>query len=221
MNPPENPTFPKPIYTVDRAIIRWRTLQGIGKKSTTLHYHEEIEQIIRKYWPDLQTPVDQVSDDHYVEFAKRIEHYCASRYNGVVSAIRKIVPAVLMIPRRYYHIEPKRIPTPDEFQRLLAALEVANQGQRRLVIRLLAHTGLRIREVRLLRWEHVREDHLFLPGEITKNGKPRCIPFVEGTVEILNALRHKRKYHHDRPAVHHPARALRLSFEVRLPPDGH
>jgi hypothetical protein len=35
----------------------------------------------------------------------------------------------------------------------------------------------------------VREDHLYLRAETTKNGKPRCVPFIRGTREVLRAFR--------------------------------
>lgn len=196
MNAPSN-TTPRN-YTVDKAIQRWRTLQGIGKKPGTVHYHEECEKIIRDNWPDLQMPVDQVTDAQCIEFAKRIEHYSAPRYNGTVNYLRKIIPCAVIVPRRRVCIVPKSIPTPQEFERLCAALDVAQQGDSGLVIRFLAHTGIRINEARQLKWPDVREDHIMLPGEITKNGKPRCVPFVDGTREVINALRRVRKYHHDR-----------------------
>ena len=41
------PAQPSQSYTVDKAVARWRTLQGIGKKPGTVHYHEECEKIIR------------------------------------------------------------------------------------------------------------------------------------------------------------------------------
>jgi integrase len=58
-----------------------------------------------------------------------------------------------------------------------------------LVIRLLAHTGLRINEARQLRWADVQESFFLVPGRITKNGKPRMIPFVNGVREALAGLR--------------------------------
>lgn len=189
---------PSQSYTVDKAIDQWLRLQGIGKRPGTLHYHQEVAQIIRERWTDLQTPVDQVTDEQCIAFAESISHYCASRFNGTVFAIRKIVPRASIIPRRRYSVVPRNVPTPDEFQRVIAALDVATQGNAGLVIRFIAQTGLRINEARQLRWENVREDHVYLPGEITKNGRPRCVPFVDGTREVVNALKRVQKYHHDR-----------------------
>ncbi len=182
--------MPQPqVHTVDKAITRWRELQGIGKKPQARLYHEEIETIIRKHWSDVQMPVHEVTDDQCVEFAKRIAHYSVVRYNSVVYAIRKIVPLASCIPRRKYVPPEKYLPSEDQYKRLLTALDVAYRGQAGLVVRFLAHTGLRINEARQIKWEHVRDDHIYAPADITKNSKPRCIPFIAGMGEVLQALR--------------------------------
>ena len=181
-----------PQKTVATGLARWRTLQGIGKKPNTLLYHEELEGIIRAKWVNLETPVDEVTDEECVVFATSIAHYAVSRYNGVVNAIRKIIPAAKCIPRRKQLSPEKHIPTKDEFTRLLVALDTASRGHAALVVRFLAHTGIRINEARQLKWTHIREDHVFLPADITKNSHPRTIPFVEGTAEVIRALRRVR-----------------------------
>jgi integrase len=206
------------IVTVDLSIQRWRKRYSIGKKPLTLHYHGECEQTIRKYWHDLSRPIHEVTDDECVEFAKRVEHYSTPRFNNIVNYIRQIIPAAKIIPRRKYVAIPKNVPTPAEFERILAALDVAQQGNSGLVVRFLAHTGMRINEARLLKWADVREDHILVPGEISKNCKPRCIPFVPGTREVINALKRVQKYHHDRRAFVLPQGrcAKALKFACRL-----
>lgn len=200
VRPPVTPVAPPQaaslsVLNVEDSLVRWLKLQGIGKKPSTRHYHLEIERIIRADWPDLKTPIYEVSDAQCVQFAERIAHYSAPRYNGVVNAIRKIVPAAVVIPRRRPLTGNQLVPTPEEFARICAALDNAQQGHSGLVIRFLAHTGFRINEARQLCWEHVREDQISAPGTITKNGKPRCVPFIPGTAEVLRELRKHRKYH--------------------------
>jgi integrase len=186
--------------TVEQALAHWQKLYAIGRKPQTLHYHAEILATIRAHWPDLQTVVADVTDAQCVAFAERIGHFCPSRFNAMVNTLRNVIPQMACVPRRRYLAGNQRVPTPEEFERLLAALDVAQQGQAGLVIRLLAHTGLRINEARNLKWEHIRADHIALPGEITKNGKPRCVPYVDGAQEVLRELRKLPKYHAGRNA---------------------
>jgi len=54
---------------------------------------------------------------------------------------------------------------------------------------LLAQTGMRINEARQLKWSHVDNDCIRLPGAITKNGRPRVIPFIPGVAQTLERLR--------------------------------
>lgn len=175
--------------TIATGIKRWLTLQGIGKKESTKGYHREIAKIIRQRWPDVRTPVSRVTDDQCVEFAKKIAHFSTMRYNATVNAIRKIVPIAVCIPRRKYIPPESNLPTEEEYNRLLAILDLTYRGHAGLVVRFLAHTGLRINEARQLRWQHVRDDHIYAPADITKNGRPRCIPYIDGMLEVLAALR--------------------------------
>lgn len=179
-----------PKLTVEEGLERWIKLQGIGKRPNTLRYHQDIASLIRRDWPgSLSTPVDQVTDAECVEFARRISEWSTMRYNAAVSAIRKIVPAASVIPRRRYIAPEQHLPTPEQYNRLLAALDSTYNGHAGLVVRFLAHTGLRINEAQQIRWEHVRDDHIYAPATVTKNGKPRCIPFIAGMQEVLRALR--------------------------------
>ncbi len=176
--------------TVEESLERWLKLQGIGKKPSTQLYHREIEKIIRKQWPDLKTKVGQVGDADCVLFAERIGHFSTPRYNGCVNAIRKIIPAsVYVLPRRRYVAPERHLPTLEQYNRLLTALDTSYRGHSGLAVRFLAHTGLRINEAGHLRWEHVRDDHIYCPANVTKNGRPRCVPIIKGMEEVLRALR--------------------------------
>lgn len=175
--------------TVEAALIRWRKLQGVGKTKGTLRFHDDLEQVIRSTWPDLQKPVCEVTEDDCIAFVERIKHYSVMRYNALKYALRKMIPAAKCIPRRRYVPPEKHLPTEEQYNRLLAALDVAYRGHAGLVVRFLAHTGLRINEAKQLRWESVREDHIYVPADVTKNGKPRCVPFIKGMVELLDILR--------------------------------
>lgn len=208
--------------TVEDSLERWLKLQGIGKKATTQHFHGELARTIRIEWPDLKTRVLEVTDAQCVLFAERIAHFATPRYNGLVNAIRKIVPAAVVIPRRRYVAPERHLPTPEQYNRLLAALDTAYHGHAGLVVRFLAHTGLRINEARQIRWEHVRDDHIYAPADVTKNGKPRCIPFITGMEEVLRALRSaapmrrlaEARKGHVLPQAHIPAKTFKYACRL-------
>lgn len=180
---------PAKVETVETSLVRWLKLQGIGKKPTTLSYHQEIARIIRDRWPDMRTPLAEVTDDQLVKFAESIAHFSTPRYNGCVNALRKMMPAAIIVPRRKYVAPERHMPTPEQYNRLLTALDCSYKGHSGLVVRFLAFTGLRINEARQIRWEHVRDEHIYAPANVTKNGKPRCIPFIPGMADVLRALR--------------------------------
>ena len=178
--------------TVEEALARWQKLYAIGRKPRTVVYHVELIQQIRRYWPEMQIIVADVTDAQCVAFAERIAHFSASRYNGMVNIMRVVVPEMMCVPRRNNATLVKHLPTPEQYNRLLVALDSAYTGHAGLVVRFLAHTGLRINEARNIRWEHIREDHIYAPADVTKNGRPRCIPFIEGMADVLKALRRVR-----------------------------
>ena len=54
-------------------------------------------------------------------------------------------------------------------------------------------TGMRRAEILGLKWTDIRDGQIYLPGERTKNGKPREIPVSRRLSEELIRLRNKRK----------------------------
>ncbi len=180
--------------TVEEALMRWQKLYAIGRKPRTVEYHHDLIAVIRRHWPDMQTVVANVTDAQCVAFAERIAHFSTTRYNGMLNTMRVVIPEMACVPRRHYVAPERHLPTPEQYDRLLCALDVAQAGHAGLVVRFLAHTGLRINEARQLRWEHVRDDHIYAPADVTKNGKPRCIPFIAGMADVLKALRRARPW---------------------------
>jgi integrase len=172
------------------AIARWQGLQGIGKKPRTLDYHREIARVLRTEWaPLLELEVGQVTDGQCLELLTRIDRFSTPFYNAIVSAARKIVPAARVLPRKKVPFAERYMLSPEEFDRLLEALDGAARTHAGLVVRFLALSGMRIEEASLLEWAHVAEDRLNVPSSITKNGRPRAIPFIEGMPDVLAKLR--------------------------------
>ena len=164
--------------------------QSVGRKPRTQQFNKEIAEIIRRQWPGwLNAPASSVTSDQVNEFAKRVAHYCPSRWNTIVSALQFITPAARTLKRRPLRSRERPLLSQLEFTRLLAELDKRPKSHAGLVIRFLAHTGLRINEARQVRWADVQKDCILLPGRLTKNGRPRGIPFVNGIEETLARVR--------------------------------
>lgn len=172
------------------ALSRWLALHTLGRKPRTQQFNTEISDVIRRHWPGwLNSPASSVTPDQVEGFAARVSHYCPSRWNAIVGALQFITPAANTLQRRPLRSKERTLLSQLEFARLLEELDSRPKSHGGLVIRFLAHTGLRINEARQLRWVNVRADCILVPGSLTKNGRPRVIPFVTGIEATLERLR--------------------------------
>ena len=171
------------------ALSQWSGFLSIGKRDRTKDYHREIVALILRDWPDVNMPVDAITPEQVIEFVQKVERFSVSRFNAIVTALRATVPVARKLKRRRVRLKDRVLLTEEQFARLLAELDRAYRGHGGLLIRFLAHTGLRINEARQLKWLDVHEKFLLLPGEITKNGEPRAVPLINGVRDTLEKLR--------------------------------
>jgi integrase len=163
---------------------------SLGRKPRTQQFNNEIAEVIRRQWPGwLNAPVTAITPDQVSEFVKRVTHYCPSRWNATVTALQFITPEARTLKRRPLHSKERALLSQLEFNRLLEALDSRPKTHAGLVVRFLAQTGLRINEARQLGWNHVKDDCISVPGSLTKNGRPRQIPFINGVRSTLDELR--------------------------------
>jgi integrase len=175
---------------LNQSLQNWAGLQGVGKKPRTQKYHREIIALILDRWPELvDVDANDISDQQVVDFVLQVAHFSASRYNAILCALRATVPAAKKIKRRRVVLKDRPLLSQLEFSRLLEELDRRPQSHAGLVVRFLAHTGLRINEARQLKWSDVYENFILCPGSISKNGRPRMIPFVNGIAGVLDRLR--------------------------------
>jgi integrase len=119
----------------------------------------------------------------------RVAHYSGPRYNAIVSALKKTLPGVTKSLRlRRVRVKSRSTINQLQFSKLLTELDSRPRSHAALIVNFLAHTGLRIKEAKSLRWRDVGNDGIFLPGEFSKSGNPRFIPFVNGIRDILERL---------------------------------
>jgi len=145
--------------------------------------------MIGRNWPGIEdVDVLGIEELAVLEFVQRIERFSATRFNAMVSMLKGVLPAAARLKFRPVRVKDRPLLSQLEFSRLLQELDGRPQSHAGLVIRFLAHTGLRINEARQLKWQDVHEDFILVPGAITKTGRPRAIPFVNGIREILDEL---------------------------------
>lgn len=108
----------------------------------------------------------------------------------MVGALRFIAPAAAsMLERRSLTAKERATVSTEDFARLCAELVKSRRSHGELVVRFLAQTGLRINEARQVDWVHVRADCISIDAETKKNGRSRVVPFIPGTMELLDRLR--------------------------------
>lgn len=174
---------------LSRSLDNWAALQGIGKKPRTQKYHREIIALILDRWPAGDVEIETITAQDVTDFAVLVSHFSAPRYNAIVCALRATIPPAKILKRRRVTLKDRPLISQLEFSRLLEELDKRPQSHGGLIVRFLSHTGLRINEARRMRWLDVREDFFLVPGAITKNGRPRMIPFLNGIRPTLDALR--------------------------------
>jgi integrase len=176
--------------TLQTSLLTWAALRLPVVKPRTRDYHQELIAFIGRTWPEKFTaPASDISEADVGEFAGRIDRLSDSRFNGIVTMLRATVPAAKKMRRRRLRIKERPLLNQLEFFRLLDELDGRPRSHAGLVVRFLSHTGLRIDEARQLTWQNVREDFFIVPGSVSKSGRPRVIPFVNGIRETLRGLR--------------------------------
>jgi len=176
--------------TVKTALQNWLTLASAGKRPATARYYSEIVKIFAGHFPNVDTTdPGAVAPDQFAGFIGAVAHYSAPRFNQIISTLKFICPGCPPMRRRPPQPHAGTVPTQAEFSRLLAELDNAHRGSAGQVARLLALTGLRIKEARALQWSDVQPDGILVPGSVTKNGRPRRVPLVAGLPEVLARLK--------------------------------
>lgn len=173
-------------------LSQWLTLHTLGRKPGAQKFNREISDIVSQNWPGyLNASRDTITSEQVMDFARRVTRYCPSRWNAILSALHFITPLSHVLKRRRLLRKERPILSEEQFARLLVELDKRPRSKAGAVVRLLAVTGMRIGEARMLRWSHIGTDYFYVPGEFTKNGKPKALPFINGTaaaVALLKAL---------------------------------
>lgn len=176
--------------TLKEALLHWAALRAPVVKPSTRVYHSELIAYILRLWPDqCDAPAGTISELDVGAFLPRIADLSSSRYNGIVTLLKAVIPSARVLRRRRLQVKERPLLSQLEFGRLLEELDRRPRSHAGLVVRFLAHTGLRINEARQLTWADVQGDYFLVPARVTKNDRVRVIPFVNGVRETLEALR--------------------------------
>jgi|ERR1051326_951030 integrase len=174
---------------VSEKLAQWAIVHSFGKKAGTKKFHKEVIAAIERNWIDCNQSIESITAEQLFDFARKVEHFCPSRWNLIVTILRSITPHADALRYRKLRFRDFTPPTEEQWATLLAECDRLPRSKAGLIIRLLTLTGLRIEEARVLRWEHVREDRIYVPAAVTKNGKPRVIPLLPGADAVLKTLR--------------------------------
>lgn len=176
--------------SLKNSLHSWAALRAPVVKPRTQRYHQELITGILRRWPErCDTPVTEISEPDVLVLVERIISLSPSRFNGMVTMLKATVPEARRLKQRRLVLKDRPLISQPEFDRLLTELDRRPRSHAGLVVRFLIHTGLRIHEARQLRWRDVLEDCIVAPGTLTKNGRARAIPFVNGMSELLKSLR--------------------------------
>ena len=172
---------------MQRALTRWLIINSSGKANSTRHYYWECVKQIRRAWRSLlDRPVNDLNADDVARFVLACDHYCASRWNVMVSILHEIVPAASKVKRRAIPLTRLPPPTQEEFARLVEEMDKLAQSKACEVIEFIAHTGLRISGAKNVRWSDVYDDRI---EYIAKGGRLCAVPIINGLRDVLARLR--------------------------------
>ena len=115
-----------------------------------------------------------------------IAHNHRSDNPALIATIKAALPGIARDKSEVRHRESQEY---DALPGMLRALETVNNPVRAikvLAIHFLALSGLRSKEVRMLRWNMVDGDTLTVPGDIMKSGKPHTVPLSTAALAALH-----------------------------------
>ena len=171
------------------AVQQWRRLEGLSRKPSTQTYHEEIREAVLNRWINHDQETSSVTVAELETFVERVAHFSATRYNAIINCIKSFIPAAAQLRTRMVTAKERHNLSQPQFSGLLDELDQRPRSHSGLVVRFLSVTGLRIGAARKLKWTDVRDGYILAPAGVQKNSKPCMIPFVSGTMEILERLK--------------------------------
>ena len=190
------------------------------KPGTRVFYADIANQVIKR-WPAPEQDAASVTEKGILDFLPQIAHYSAPRFNAMVSLLKAVIPAAAVLRWRKVASKERANVSQMQFRTLLNELDDRPRSHAGLIVRFLAQTGLRINEARQLHWSDVHLDFILVPGSVTKNGKPRHVPFVTGIEETLLELKKVSRGDLILPAAH-ARRSLKTACKLAgLPPLAH
>jgi len=167
--------------TPKERLEQWLLLHTIGRRPRSVEFNREIHAVILPLLPaSLEMDLQQVLD-----VGTRLAHYCPSRWNASVSALRFISPHGKALARRPLKLNEATPPDQATFAALLAECDRTPRTRAGLVVRFLAMTGLRITEARSLTWANVHHDRIEVAAEVSKGNRKRSVPRLAAIEETL------------------------------------
>lgn len=147
-------------------------------------------------------PVDEVTNEAIAAILERMKErgYASGTTNRVLILLRYLfnlgrkwkVPGMSQNPTLGLSTAPDvqrdRFLSPEETQRLIAAIEVDENRTAARAIMLLLLTGARRNEITQAKWEYVNWERRTLLVPLSKSGKPRAIALNNHALELLRSI---------------------------------
>ena len=179
-------------------------------KRRTRKYYGEVLASLLETWPGLaETQVRKITEQALKEWASRYAAaYSASRYNGTLSLLRRILGRAVengvlysnpaeQLERRAQKPKRLELPTRAQFGEFIAQMQSAKTRDAKNCAELaqgLAFTGCRISEAIELEWRDLHFNVLEIlvkgdPDEATKNGEIRRVPMIQQAKDLFQQMR--------------------------------
>jgi len=162
-----------------------RFQEGQSSPETKKYKREQVNAILET-WPDFEQKVYQITRKDCDRWAEAFaERFGSTRFNGGVQVIRSVLgsagcdTAALLKGIEFKSIKPRKavIPSRDEFQRIVEAIrnQPLHEPQSPLMVQLIAQSGMRSKEIRASRVEHVnwKNNKLKILGAKGRGGEPK------------------------------------------------
>ena len=106
--------------TLKNSLTTWAALRAPVVKPRTRDYHQELIGCIFRNWPGMEdVDVLAIAEPAVLEFIERIEHLSATRYNGILTMLKAVLPAAKNLRRRRIRMKDRPLLSQLEFSRLL------------------------------------------------------------------------------------------------------
>jgi len=176
-----------------------RTVESRRLRPASKKYIREALQSAWRAWPEMgERDVTSITPMDCLDWLGKFSGYSSTRYNSVLQHLRKMFELAIAMdliklnPMRMckaapVRIKPPKLPTFEQFQRIIAYLESSPESRRAVrLVKFLAYSGLRIGEALKLTWADITPYGIRVSD--AKNGEDAFVPILPEMAELLKTI---------------------------------